>query len=144
MKFAGNGFSYCDTNLIGLDVYQARALLAIVNDTVYDDFDLCAEQGYALKTEPFEEEGQDSVLQKEYFIRPNPARSYLFLGLKEGVFDEENVVLFNYLGQQVLEYKPLPLQIDRLDITNLPVGVYTAIIMRKGIKRFKEKVIIQR
>jgi hypothetical protein len=62
----------------------------------------------------------DNINSKEFTLSPNPATNYLIISVQGGLPIEE-VIIYNRLGQKVLETKPVN---NTLDVSMLNTGVY--------------------
>ncbi len=121
-------------------VFEARAMLSLIESRTYDDYDICFEVGYAMKKEnEIEAHTPATAPIPFYYLYPNPAKNEVNFAVGNGWFNGEEIVITNALGQitALLEARSG----NRLffNTTSLANGVYNC-----RIKKGKETVSTQR
>jgi hypothetical protein len=119
-------FEVADNNLLdGVNSYRVKIELT---------------NGLSITSEP---QSIYYFLTTKYIIFPNPvaATSTLSVLTKE---EPENtyVLLFNTLGQQVLQYR-LTQTVESIPLNKLKAGIYFVIIQKNGKKDFTGRVIVR-
>jgi Leucine-rich repeat (LRR) protein len=79
---------------------------------------------------------EDEVFSSEISISPNPAQDYIQLNSKLELLDNPHVSIYNQLGEKVAESNS-----SRIDLINLPNGVYRLILEASGKRAAKSFVI---
>jgi Leucine-rich repeat (LRR) protein len=79
---------------------------------------------------------EDEVFSSEISISPNPAQDYIQLNSKLELLDNPYVSIYNQLGEKVAESNS-----SRIDLINLPNGVYRLLLEASGKRAAKSFVI---
>jgi hypothetical protein len=126
----------------GLAVYQARAIIHSLNDTVeFDDDALCLLDGV------FKQSNKKNLkeISQEVFVRPNPASDLVTVSLlnkEDGICE---IKIFDNLGVEVVKKQMncKDAQI-KLDVKSLPSGVYFIKMYNQSSWNFVQKLVITR
>ena len=121
----------------GSAVYEARSLLALVEDNVYDD-DLSCSNAQARKGK------EETILEKTdgFLLFPNPTTHQVTLVLP-GHDITTTVNLVNAQGMLVLERKlPAKTRFETIPTSGLAPGLYLLNVFEDNRKVFTEKLII--
>jgi len=140
----------------GIGVYQARAMLALIDSvgTIYQD--ACeegnlgepspAEGGNGRKAKPNNNQLTQNAIEEtaaEILVYPNPANETLFIELDNNEFTNANFELYTMLGEKVMAYAlNTNEQISSISLQQLAAGVYYYIIKDNNQVIKKDKVII--
>ncbi|RME09918.1 MAG: T9SS C-terminal target domain-containing protein, partial [Bacteroidetes bacterium] len=122
----------------GSAVFKARSLLAIVQDSVYDDEMLCEQIGER-------SESQMTIEHSGFALFPNPAQNKVTVAKPVTMEEDTEIFIFNSLGKLVLR-KVFPSEIPSvtLNISALDEGTFIVSIYTNGRKIFADKLVIIR
>lgn len=117
-------------------VFQARGMVSIVRDTVYNDSLLCAQQQYRLAGKP--------KPVSELMIYPNPADEVVFIGMPEDrAALSGELAVFNSLGQLMVKRKVNEAdQLAELNTTQWNAGMYSCLVILTNGDRYHAQFII--
>lgn len=122
----------------GSAVFMARSLLAMVQDSIYDDETLCEQIG---------ERGELLIQQRStgFALFPNPAQNSITITKPDNMEEDVEIFIFNSLGKSVLR-KVLPGEIPSvtLNTSGLEDGTFIVAIYANGRKIFTDKLVIIR
>lgn len=108
----------------GEAVVRARSVLSLVNDTFYNDDEICAKAAERYNKEKVDLKIGDANLVK-LSIMPNPASSYLQIQSDVEINDLLTATIFDNTGKIVKSYPAtLNTRMYRLNIYELPSGLY--------------------
>jgi hypothetical protein len=79
---------------------------------------------------------EDEVFSSEINISPNPTQDYIQLNSKLDILDNPQVSIYNQLGEKVAESNS-----SRIELINLPNGVYRLLLEASGKRAAKSFVI---
>ena len=124
-------------------VYAARSLYASIENVVYDDPQICWEQGISMRPNaPHTPKATENSKQKENTIRlyPNPAYNYCMIEvLQQG---NVQVRVFDILGKEVYRTTLTTLGKILLSTSDYITGIYTVkIIIDDEIKSVQKLII---
>jgi hypothetical protein len=113
-------------------VFQARGMLSIVRDTVYNDSLLCLNQQFRL--------AEESIIVDGILVFPNPVSDIVTIEIRNGISGELNI--YNALGQPfyneiVNEEKTISVQTTKW----IPELYYIILQEKNGIKHSASFVI---
>ncbi|MCC6725728.1 MAG: T9SS type A sorting domain-containing protein, partial [Saprospiraceae bacterium] len=78
-------------------------------------------------------------------ISPNPTSDNLHVELPNYECENRNLLLFNNLGQSMLQLKmPYNEVHTDLDLSQFPMGLYLIAIMENGKLAYKQQVVVSR
>ena len=88
----------------------------------------------------------EQVVTNHGAIFPNPSSGEIFVDLAPFAVEEMQLEVYDQLGRQVqsLQVAPLETPWQRVDLSNLPAGVYLLKLTAAGYPQQTERVIIQR
>lgn len=122
-------------------VYMARGYYPLCVQHDFDDEEICSPEAKFL---PPQKGGNQKKISTGLEIYPNPAIDEIFVVLEDGEFESGEYTIFNTAGKQLLTY---PLQKDivkyKLDISDLPSGIYFIRLNREGFAPVIIKQIIK-
>ncbi len=126
----------------GNAVYDARALLRSVKDTLfYDDDALCARAGGR-------EEGQKAISSNELFdfsIFPNPTKAHFTISFNAPLQEDTELTLYTLTGKPIRSFSILTGTIIwDVDVSHLSSGMYFCEVTQKGQILKTEKLLIQK
>jgi hypothetical protein len=82
------------------------------------------------------------LLTTRYFIFPNPVKVSGYLSvLAKDEPENSHLLLFNTLGQKVLEYR-LTQTVETVPLQGLKNGIYFVLIKKNGMKEFTSKILV--
>ncbi|MBL7778915.1 MAG: hypothetical protein JNK66_11555, partial [Chitinophagales bacterium] len=87
----------------GEAVYNARALLATVHDTLYDDLTTCTEAGFAYKKEKADKPETTTQNTLQFKFMPNPAKEFVCLQSTQELTDELQLAVMDYTGRIIID-----------------------------------------
>ncbi len=121
----------------GKPVYRARAMYALINDTIeYEDGANCASQGfYRIRKE---EESQKTVETFNYIVKPNPAKDYILIS---SIPENSSIDIYNVQGRIV--YSATTSSSDmKVNTERLRTGIYYLKIYNSdGIRTSKVSIL---
>jgi hypothetical protein len=122
----------------GNAVFAARSMIALYSETdEYDDENRCLSVGMLYRNT------QDALPQVEKLtLIPNPADNNLQVKSKE-MFINGELSMYDIYGRLILQ-TTLPTDKNELniDVSNIPVGVYSIRLSNNGLKETERLVII--
>ncbi|MFN0201217.1 MAG: T9SS type A sorting domain-containing protein, partial [Bacteroidia bacterium] len=117
----------------GTAVYRARALYAMYNmEEEYDDSEVCNSQGISWR----QMQATKADIAAEVNIYPNPTEGKLTIELAK-TSNYDKLFIYNSLGQIVRHIELAEIKELKLDVSNLPKGVYFLSFMGKGVSYHK-------
>jgi len=129
---------------MGLAVYKARGMYAMINDDMdYDDDAICLSEGVVLR-----QASHQSALQGMYeyaSIYPNPATESITLSFEFGKDVAGTIDIFNTMGQMVNSLALISnVHSVSIDVKNLFGGIYTYSVRSNAGFVQKGKLVIAR
>ena len=120
----------------GSAVYEARSMLSLVQDSIYDDALSCSVQGYRVN----DDKGATQI--NGFALFPNPAKDQVTLIVPDDISTGQ-VIFANAQGTIVLQ-KEITEESQRMEIGTgqLARGIYLLNVFDKGKNIFSEKLII--
>lgn len=123
-------------------VFEARALISLVEDKSYDDYDICMERGFAMKTDeatPATPAKNTEPLKVTYHLFPNPASDEVKLLKIGGTYDNERVAVYDVLGKLIVEQKTnTDKNITTINTESLAMGNYFLRITKASEKVYQQ------
>ena len=122
----------------GKAVYQARAILSMVNDTIeYFDDTVCLQSGIYRQAD-----AQQEKALPEITIIPNPASDMVEIKLHAAGEGLCHIVFTNMLGQVVItEQMQCGQKSRRIDVSKLTAGVYAVKVYNSAISKAARLII---
>ncbi len=85
---------------------------------------------------------EEALDDSGWTIFPNPTSGWVQIRLADPLATKtETLILFNSMGQEVLNYPPLGERVIELDLSPLPTGIYLIQLQAAGSKRTKRLVV---
>jgi len=85
----------------------------------------------------------DNINTEQVCIYPNPAHNELFLKLAPWINPEGNLNIFDLTGRKVCDFQVKSTGNIRLNLSDLPKGIYVLKIELSGMKPVNRKVIVE-
>ncbi|MFN8322868.1 MAG: T9SS type A sorting domain-containing protein [Chitinophagales bacterium] len=125
-------------------VFEARAMLAIIEERSYEDYDICLEAGYAMKTDGTEKtDTLPGMKTVSYRLYPVPARNFLMVSKQGKPFADEEVEIVNPLAQLVIKARlGMETYTNKIETGMLAPGTYFCRIKSQGATVYSRTIII--
>lgn len=127
----------------GEAVFEARAMLSLYGEGSWDDYDVCAEQENAMKTD--EEAKADSVRQDIifYMAYPVPAKDKLMIRLTGSAFTGEEIEITDRLGRvMILQRTAASGNVAHINTEALSGGTYQLRVKLNNSIVHQQKIVI--
>ncbi len=127
-------------------VFDARALLNIIEARNFDDYDQCNYSG-SNKRDETESEKTDTTVEFKiipyYYLFPNPAKSIVTFAIGNGLFTTEEIEITDAVGHKIaLLNATTGGKFMPLNTGFISSGVYNCVIRQKGVIVTKLKLVV--
>lgn len=123
-------------------VFEARAILSLIESRSYSDYDICFDAGYAMKKENEILENPVEKGEPFYYLYPKPAQHEVNFAVGNGLFSNEKIEIINDLGHVMALLETSKGNKLRFNSSLLPNGVYGCVVKQNEKVLSKLKLVI--